>query len=102
GQVTQVGTGSPSAAGVAPYTCAPGGIRPSRGGTADDGIAPQYAGQYRDFNGQLQRGSAVNGTWASIVDTGQWTQITPALKYGAGTAVTLGTGGTAVCRYQVQ
>lgn len=101
-EVTQVGTGTPTAAAKAGYTCTPGGIRPARGGTADDAVAPQYAGQYRDVAGVLQRGSGVAGSWVPVIDTGAWTQVTPALKYGAGTAVTLGTGGSAVCRYQVQ
>lgn len=102
-QVSTAGTGAPVATAAFGYTCAPGGIRPSRGGSADDLLLPQYAGQYRDLSGELQRGSAAGGTWIPVSSSAAWTEITASLRYsgGGGGAVTVGTGGIAKCRYQV-
>lgn len=99
-QVTTAGTGVPVASGAFAYTCAPGGIRPARGGTVDDEIAPQYPGQYRDVDGELQRGNAANGIWQPLGSVAAWTENTAALKSNQGD-VGMGTGGQAKVRHQI-
>lgn len=101
-ETSTTGTANPVATSRAGYTCAVGGIRPARGGTVDDLVPPQYAGQYRDLGGVLQRGSAVNGSWVNVVDNGAWSEVTAVLRYSGsgGGAVNLGTGGIAKVRYQ--
>lgn len=98
------GTGTPVVTPAWRYTTAAGGIRPARAGTVDDGLAPLYAGQYRDLNGQLLRGSGPGGTWQPVADSRGWQQFTPTLfNLGSGTptAQNMGGGGTAIGRYLV-
>jgi hypothetical protein len=99
-QVSTAGTAVPVASGAFAYTCAPGGIRPARGGVVDDEILPQFPGQYRDVDGVLQRGDASGGVWQPIGSVAPWDEATAALRNGSGD-VGLGTGGQAKVRSQV-
>lgn len=102
-QVTTDGTNAPIATGAFAFTTAPGGIRPARGGVVDDEIAPQFAGQYRDLAGELQRGDGPGGVWEPIGSVAAWEENTAELRYqgGAGGDVTMGSGGLAKVRHQI-
>lgn len=100
--VSTTGSNTPVVTPAWRYTSAAGGIRPARSGTVDDGVAPQYPGQYRDLGGRLQRGSASGGTWQTIASIQEWQEFTPVLYSAGAGAIPLGTGGTAIGRYMVQ
>ena len=105
--VDTTGSGTPVVTPTWRYTTVAGGIRPARGGSVDDLIAPRWPGEYRDLGGRLQRGSAAGGSWVDMASVAAFTEDTAPLYYegtpggGNGGVCSLGSGAVQTCRYQI-